>query len=247
MEIKGHYSRIPSLSNLLPSQTAGETVVTRPFDTTSRMASNTDPHGLERGNGELPKLIYRGPDGHLHWGSGSELDSELPLRAQDQIRHLRRRRFAPPSPELEPELESRPPPTTAPTMASNPPPHPDPPSVEAAYRRKCIEMKRRLNEVEAANDRMRVRRARIVRGIRKMRMERAIMLDHLAKMMESTGRARDIGPVFVRNSYNGDREAYVAGAMEEANAQAEYYVDDESEGSDAEAPPMVSLLHCSYP
>ncbi|KAK5174619.1 uncharacterized protein LTR77_001700 [Saxophila tyrrhenica] len=63
---------------------------------------------------------------------------------------------------------------------------PLPPSVEKAYYRKCIELKRRLNEVEAANDEMKLRRVRQDRGVMKMRLQRAYLLDHLRKMMEHT-------------------------------------------------------------
>ena len=58
------------------------------------------------------------------------------------------------------------------------------PSVEKAYYRKCIELKRRLNEVEAANDEAKLRRVRLDRGIMKMRLERAYLLDELRKRME---------------------------------------------------------------
>ena len=58
------------------------------------------------------------------------------------------------------------------------------PSVEKAYYRKCIELKRRLNEVEEANDAARLRKIRLNRAILKMRLERAFLLDQLAKRME---------------------------------------------------------------
>lgn len=58
------------------------------------------------------------------------------------------------------------------------------PSVEKAYYRKCIELKRRLNEVEGANDEAKIRRVRLDRGIMKMRLERAFLLDELRKRME---------------------------------------------------------------
>ena len=58
------------------------------------------------------------------------------------------------------------------------------PSVEKAYYRKCIELKRRLNEVEAANDELKIRRVRLDRGIMKMRLERAFLLDELRRRME---------------------------------------------------------------
>ena len=58
------------------------------------------------------------------------------------------------------------------------------PSVEKAYYRKCIQLKRRLNEVETANDEAKTRRVRLDRAIMKMRLERAFLLDELRKRME---------------------------------------------------------------
>ena len=58
---------------------------------------------------------------------------------------------------------------------------PLPPSVEKAYHQKCIELKRRLIEVEENNDAARLKVHRLERGISKMRVERAILLDHLKK------------------------------------------------------------------
>lgn len=58
------------------------------------------------------------------------------------------------------------------------------PSVEKAYYRKCIELKRRLNEVEEANDAARLRKQRLERAISKMRLERAFLLEQMAKRMQ---------------------------------------------------------------
>jgi hypothetical protein len=60
-------------------------------------------------------------------------------------------------------------------------PPPLPPSVEEAYRRKCVQLKQRMNEVEEANDASRQRLARLNRQIQKMRLERAFLLEQLAK------------------------------------------------------------------
>lgn len=86
-----------------------------------------------------------------------------------------------------------------------------PPSVEEAYKKKCIELKRRLNEVEESNDVYRLRKVRLLRGIRKMRLERAFLLEILGKRMRKNG----------------------AGA----NGPHGFY-DEESEGS-SEGPPTV--------
>ncbi|KAF2768031.1 hypothetical protein EJ03DRAFT_135033 [Teratosphaeria nubilosa] len=59
------------------------------------------------------------------------------------------------------------------------------PSVEKAYYRKCIQLKRRLNEVEAANDEAKLRRTRLERGIMKMRLERAFLLKEMEKRVNA--------------------------------------------------------------
>ncbi|CZT48674.1 uncharacterized protein RSE6_09410 [Rhynchosporium secalis] len=65
------------------------------------------------------------------------------------------------------------------TISSVPPELP--PSVEEAYKRKCIELKQRLNEVESANDAQRLRIERARRSVYKLRLERAFLLEQLAK------------------------------------------------------------------
>ena len=60
-------------------------------------------------------------------------------------------------------------------------PAPLPPSVEQNYRKKCIELKRRMNEVDESNDAYRLRKVRLNRGIMKLRLERAFMLEQLAR------------------------------------------------------------------
>lgn len=89
-----------------------------------------------------------------------------------------------------------------------------PPSVEEAYKKKCIELKRRLNEVEESNDTYRLRKVRLMRGIRKMRLERAFLLENLGKRMKKNG-----------SGINGMQGLY----------------DENSEGS-SEGPPTVRLV-----
>lgn len=60
-------------------------------------------------------------------------------------------------------------------------PPPLPPSVEEAYRRKCLQLKRRTNEVEEDNEAARLRLVRLKRGVEKLRLERAFLLEQLAK------------------------------------------------------------------
>jgi len=61
---------------------------------------------------------------------------------------------------------------------------PLPPSVETAYYRKCIELKRRINEIEENNDTLRVKKARIERAVLKMRIERAMLLESIGNKMK---------------------------------------------------------------
>ncbi|KAF1970759.1 hypothetical protein BU23DRAFT_570440 [Bimuria novae-zelandiae CBS 107.79] len=59
-----------------------------------------------------------------------------------------------------------------------------PPSVEKAYYKKCIDLRRRITDIEESNDSTRVRIKRLHRGIQKMRLERAFLLEQLHKHME---------------------------------------------------------------
>ncbi|KAI1505413.1 hypothetical protein F5X99DRAFT_367892 [Biscogniauxia marginata] len=56
-----------------------------------------------------------------------------------------------------------------------------PPTVEEAYRRKCIQLKERSKEIEDENDAYRLRLNRLKRQIQKSRLERAILLEQIAK------------------------------------------------------------------
>ncbi|KAK4230842.1 hypothetical protein QBC38DRAFT_9556 [Podospora fimiseda] len=60
-------------------------------------------------------------------------------------------------------------------------PPPLPPSVEEAYRRKCVQLRTRTLEVEAENEAAVLRLTRLQRQVDKMRLERAFLLEQLAK------------------------------------------------------------------
>ncbi|KAI9723347.1 MAG: hypothetical protein M1812_001231 [Candelaria pacifica] len=59
-----------------------------------------------------------------------------------------------------------------------------PPTVERAYRLKCVQLKRRISDVDDCNDAYRLRKIRLNRGIMKMRLERAFLLEQLTKRMK---------------------------------------------------------------
>ena len=62
-----------------------------------------------------------------------------------------------------------------------------PPSVEQAYKRKCIELRRRQHEVEDQNDAARLRKLRLIRGVRKLRLERSMLLQALSRRQHKNG------------------------------------------------------------
>ncbi|WEW57079.1 hypothetical protein PRK78_002539 [Emydomyces testavorans] len=125
---------------------------------------------------------------------------------------------------------------------SNAPP-PNPPSIEAAYKRKCIDLKKRLQEVEAHNDALRLRNERGRRYIQKMRLEGSILLERLALL---TGMTDESGP-------NPEMRARAMAFMNELGDADEVpserpsgsrrahdegdYLDDESVGSEDDKPP----------
>ena len=74
------------------------------------------------------------------------------------------------------------------------PPPTLPPSVEEAYRRKCIQLRHRMKTVEDANDASRIRLLRMRRGIEKMRLERAFLLEQLAKRTSTNVEDSDGSP-----------------------------------------------------
>jgi non-histone protein 10 len=68
------------------------------------------------------------------------------------------------------------------------------PSVEEAYRRKCIQLKQRTREVEEANDAARLRLNRLKRQVEKLRLERAFLLEQLAKRTSTNVEDSDGSP-----------------------------------------------------
>ncbi|KAJ5113723.1 hypothetical protein N7456_002257 [Penicillium angulare] len=113
----------------------------------------------------------------------------------------------------------------------------NPPSVEIAYKRKCIALKKRLAEIEAENDIMRTRNRRGLHYIQKMRLESCMLLERLAKVTaigdeaqsgaDPELRARAAAMMSNATSLNG------LGPDQTANGG---YLEDETEGSSDEQP-----------
>lgn len=140
--------------------------------------------------------------------------------------------------------------------ASQAPLHRNPPlapSQELAYREKCIALRRRLTEIEANNDNLRRRLEREKRFQDKMRLNRAILLNHLKEMMDgpdtklSRQELENLG-VGLRGSRNvAEQLSYDlsdAPGLRGA-ARSEYIMDDSSAESDEEAEPEVRDQKCS--
>ncbi|RAL17722.1 uncharacterized protein BO97DRAFT_419952 [Aspergillus homomorphus CBS 101889] len=137
--------------------------------------------------------------------------------------------------------------TTTTTTTANPP------SVENAYKRKCLALKKRLNEIEDENELMRVRNRRGWQYIQKMRLESCILLERLAKVTGMTEeassqagaaaanpelRARAAALMGNASALNGLSAAAAAeGKVGGAGAASASYMDDETEGSSDEQPP----------
>ncbi|KAL8937957.1 MAG: hypothetical protein Q9216_004160, partial [Gyalolechia sp. 2 TL-2023] len=68
-----------------------------------------------------------------------------------------------------------------------------PPSVEAAYKLKCIALKKRMAELDEYNDATRQRVIRNNRAIRKMRLERAFLLKTIGEITERKGLSVGLG------------------------------------------------------
>jgi hypothetical protein len=139
-------------------------------------------------------------------------------------------------------------------MESTQPPPPNPPSVEAAYKRKCIALKKRLNEIEAENDAMRVRNIRGHRYIQKMRLETAMLLQRLSVvtgMTEDQVPGRNRSQSATRPSANEAGISEVGGNGAAGNVggnKADYadaYMDDDTDGSSEDHPPTVCVKRSS--
>lgn len=116
----------------------------------------------------------------------------------------------------------------------------NPPSVEIAYKRKCIALKKRLAEVEAENDLMRDRNRRSGQYIQKMRLESCLLLERLAKV---TGMADEAQSGTVDPELRARAAAMMSNAAGlnglAAQGGSNGYLEDETEGSSDEQPPTV--------
>jgi hypothetical protein len=73
---------------------------------------------------------------------------------------------------------------------------PLPPSVEAAYYQKCIDLKRRIQEIEGNNDKMHTTIERSHRAVTKLRLERSFLVSEVVRQMaKETGSEKSDSPL----------------------------------------------------
>ncbi|KAL3489895.1 mitochondrial carrier domain-containing protein [Aspergillus germanicus] len=116
----------------------------------------------------------------------------------------------------------------------------NPPSVEIAYKRKCIALKKRLSEIEAENELMRVRNQRGWHYIQKMRLESCILLERLATITGMTEEAQQEGAspeLRARAAALVSNTSSLNGVAATRNGSGPGYYEDETEGSSDEQPP----------
>lgn len=136
-------------------------------------------------------------------------------------------------------------------METNNPSLPNTPSVERAYKHKCIALKKRLREIETENDAMRTRNERGQRYIQKMRLESAMLLQRLSVLTGmaeeqgapgASGEQSGGGPHLNENGpaseTGGNGTTGNEGAENQTN-NANAYMDDDTEGSSEDHPPTV--------
>ncbi|KAL9577767.1 MAG: hypothetical protein Q9212_006156 [Teloschistes hypoglaucus] len=85
-------------------------------------------------------------------------------------------------------------------------PPPLPPSVEAAYKKKCVQLKKRMVELDESNDAARLRKMRNTRFINKMRLERAYLLEKLCELQKKNGEAIEGLPTDMDEESEGSSE-----------------------------------------
>ncbi|KAI0834834.1 hypothetical protein F5Y06DRAFT_278009 [Hypoxylon sp. FL0890] len=69
-----------------------------------------------------------------------------------------------------------------------------PPTVEEAYRRKCIQLKERTKEIEEEGKAYQLRLSRLQRQVQKLRLERAFLLEQVAKRTSTNVEDSDGSP-----------------------------------------------------
>ena len=117
------------------------------------------------------------------------------------------------------------------------------PSQELAYRQKCIDLRRRLNEITQNNDVMRARISRERAAHDKMRLNRAILLHHLKNVIDGKPLNEAEAEALRRNRADGNLSTTMGYDEQmtgiDGNARSAY-LDEDTENSDEDEIPEVN-------
>lgn len=114
------------------------------------------------------------------------------------------------------------------------------PSQELAYRKKCIALKRRLMDIESNIDATRRRISQEKEHVQKMRLLRAILLNHLKTIMETPGKKLTPEQLDQLGVLSGSHLAEQLPLEADGRPDGEGLLDDTSEESEdePEVPPL---------
>jgi len=113
------------------------------------------------------------------------------------------------------------------------------PSQELAYRNKCIQLKKRLADIEGNNDMTRKRISAEKERVHKQRLLRAILLNQLREIMETPGKKfkpEELERMGIVINGGTEDEDHIHGR---SRPEGEVLLDDSSEDSDED--PEVSI------
>lgn len=114
------------------------------------------------------------------------------------------------------------------------------PSQELAYRRKCIQLRRRLTEIEVNNDATRRRIEQEKNHINKMRLNRAILLNHLKELMETPSKKLSKEEINqAATGINGVGRLAERARPQKKKAQTEYLLEESTDETEDEEIPEV--------
>lgn len=111
-----------------------------------------------------------------------------------------------------------------------------PPSTETAYHGKCIDLKRRIAEIEEENEKTILRKTRHTEGLQRNRLNRAILLKWLDDMMNGGPKPTTEQLAAMQNTIQTEGTTVAT----DMNGMARpYHLDDETEATDEDNVPRV--------
>jgi hypothetical protein len=126
------------------------------------------------------------------------------------------------------------------------------PTQELAYRKKCIELKRRLAEIESNNDLTRRRIAQETQRVQKMRLNRAVLLNSLREIMAMPAKKmtpEQLEKLGMMANGNGMLAELAGGGivpeLQQRKPDGEGLLDDSSDETDEDEPEVRMKPHVS--